>query len=113
LPVRPRTLKWDITILLYVANLAAGLFLCNCIPHLCAGLRGESFPTPFAKPPGKGLSSALTNTLWGSFNLVVGLLLLNTSPIYPGFNLGFVLFLIGFVGIGVQLSMHFAKVRKG
>ena len=99
-------------ILLYVANFAAGLFLCNCIPHLCAGLRGESFPTPFAKPPGKGLSSALTNTLWGSFNLAVGLLLLNWSPIYPGFNPGFLLFLVGFVGTGAPLSAHFAKVRK-
>jgi hypothetical protein len=96
-----------------ILSYAAGLFLCNCIPHLCAGLRGESFPTPFAKPPGKGASPALTNTLWGSFNLVIGLLCLHASPIEPAFNLEFFLFLVGFVGIGVQLSIHFAKVRKG
>ena len=99
-------------ILSWLANLAAGLFLCNCIPHLCAGLRGESFPTPFAKPPGKGLSKPVTNTIWGTFNLAVGLLFLR-SPIDPGFNLAFALFLVGFLGLGVMLASHFAKVRKG
>jgi hypothetical protein len=99
-------------ILPWIENVAAGLFLCNCIPHLCSGLRGESFPSPFAKPPGVGKSSALTNTLWGSFNLIIGFLFLHLSPIQPAFNLESLLFLVGFVGIGLPLSVHFAKVRK-
>jgi len=41
----------------YVACFFAGRFLCNCIPHLACGLRGEILPTPFAKPRGKGPSS--------------------------------------------------------
>ena len=98
-------------ILSHVENVGAGLFLCNCIPHLCSGLRGESFPTPFAKPPGLGKSSALTNTLWGTFNLIVGCLLLHSSPIEASFNLESILFLVGFLGLGIPNSRHFAKVR--
>ena len=100
------------SILSFIANVAAGLFLCNCIPHLCAGLRGEPFPTPFAKPPGKGKSSAVTNTLWGNLNLIIGFLLLHFSPIEPGLNLESILFVVGFVGLGIPSSMHFEKVTK-
>jgi hypothetical protein len=100
-------------LILYVAaNFLAGAFICNCIPHLCAGLRGESFPTPFAKPPGQGKSSAVTNTLWGAFNLVVGALLLGFAPVDFGFNLPFALFLAGFLGIGLPMAKHFQKVRE-
>ena len=31
--------------------------------------------SPFASPPGEGLSSSTVNVLWGLFNLVVGYLL--------------------------------------
>jgi hypothetical protein len=86
-------------ILFLLGDFVAGLFICNCLPHLCAGLRGEAFPTPFAKPPGVGKSSAVTNTLWGTFNLIVGLALLDLCPF------------AGFVGMGVPLSRHFARVR--
>jgi hypothetical protein len=98
-------------ILAFIANLVAGVFLCNCIPHLCAGLRGEPFPSPFAHPPGKGKSTAVTNTLWGSFNLLVGLLLLDYAPFNFGLNVQTLLFFVGFVGIGVPMSKHFASVR--
>jgi hypothetical protein len=46
-----------------VALFFAGAFLCNSIPHLTKGLQGEPFPSPFAKPPGKGNSSPLVNFL--------------------------------------------------
>jgi hypothetical protein len=32
---------------------------------------GRAFQSPFAKPPGKGLSSSTVNVLWGAFNLAV------------------------------------------
>ena len=32
---------------------------------------GRPFPSPFAKPPGRGLSSPSVNVLWGLFNFVV------------------------------------------
>ena len=39
----------------------AGAFLCNCIPHLAAGLQGRAFPTPFARLRGATRSSPLLN----------------------------------------------------
>ncbi|MCP3440416.1 hypothetical protein [Bradyrhizobium sp. CCGUVB14] len=52
-----------------------GAFLANAVPHLVSGQRGEPFQTPFAKPPGEGLSSSTVNVLWGAFNVIVGYLL--------------------------------------
>jgi hypothetical protein len=52
-----------------------GAFLANAAPHFVAGVMGEPFQTPFATPPGQGLSSSTVNVLWGSFNLVVSYLL--------------------------------------
>ncbi len=59
----------------YVAYFFAGAFLTNALPHLINGLSGNAFQSPFASPPGIGLSSAMVNILWGLFNLVVGYLL--------------------------------------
>lgn len=50
----------------------AGAFLSNGIPHFVSGVMGRPFQTPFAKPPGKGLSSSTTNVVWGFFNFAVG-----------------------------------------
>ena len=50
----------------------AGAFLLNAIPHFVKGVCGDKFPTPFSKPPGKGLSSAPVNAVWGLFNLLAG-----------------------------------------
>jgi hypothetical protein len=36
---------------------------------------GRPFQTPFAKPPGKGLSSSATNVVWGFFNFAAGYVL--------------------------------------
>lgn len=53
-----------------------GVFLANAIPHVVSGTTGRPFQSPFAKPPGKGLSSSLVNVLWGAFNLAVGYVLI-------------------------------------
>jgi hypothetical protein len=49
-----------------------GAFLGNAVPHVVAGVSGRPFQSPFAKPPGKGLSSSLVNVLWGFLNLTIG-----------------------------------------
>ncbi len=59
-----------------VADFFGGAFLANSVPHLLAGVSGRSFPTPFAKPPFRGLSSPVVNVLWGLFNLAVAYALL-------------------------------------
>ena len=48
----------------------------NAIPHWVSGLMGRPFQSPFAKPPGEGLSSSTVNVLWGFFNLIVAYVLL-------------------------------------
>ena len=96
----------------YVALFFAGAFLCNCIPHLAAGLRGELFPSPFAKPPGKGDSSPVVNFLWGMFNLLAGSSLLYWHPVVVGFNVEFGVLVLGAFACGIHLSLHFGKVRR-
>ncbi len=95
-----------------IANFFAGLFLCNGVPHTVAGLSGRSFPTPFAKPPGKGLSSPLVNFLWGNANLMAGLLLLHWRPVGWQFGLSFLCFALGALVMGVILSQHFGRVMR-
>jgi hypothetical protein len=52
-----------------------GAFLTNTVPHLVSGVMGRPFQSPFANPPGEGLSSSTINVLWGFFNLVIGYVL--------------------------------------
>ena len=49
-----------------------GAILVNARPHLVGGPTGRPFQTPFAKPPGKGLSSATVNVLRGFLDLAAG-----------------------------------------
>jgi uncharacterized protein (DUF302 family) len=60
----------------YVSYFFGALLLTNAIPHSVSGMMGRPFQSPFAKPPGEGLSSSTVNVLWGGFNLAVGYLLL-------------------------------------
>ena len=58
-----------------VSYFFGGVFIFNAIPHLVSGLTGRAFQSPFAKPPGKGLSTSTVNVLWSWFNILVGYLL--------------------------------------
>ena len=59
----------------YVAWFFGGAFLVNSVPHFTNGVSGRPFPTPFAKPPGRGLSPSWLNVLRGLFNVLIGYLL--------------------------------------
>jgi hypothetical protein len=59
----------------YVAYFFGGAFLANAVPHFVSGITGHPFQSPFASPPGEGLSSSTVNVLWGVFNLAVGYVL--------------------------------------
>src|SRR6202453_4892429 len=52
-----------------------GAFLANAVPHIGNGVSGRPFQSPFAKPPGQGLSSSTVNVLWGFLNLAVAYVL--------------------------------------
>ena len=62
-------------LLAILAVFFGGVFCINAVPHIVSGVLGRPFPTPFAKPPGKGLSSAIVNVIWGFFNLCASYLL--------------------------------------
>jgi hypothetical protein len=63
------------TLLPLASYFFGGMFLANVVPHYVSGIMGRPFQTPFAKPPGEGLSSSTVNVVWGFFNAVVGYLL--------------------------------------
>ncbi len=60
----------------YVAYFSGGFLFANAIPHWVSGALGRPFQSPFAKPPGEGLSSSTVNVLWGGFNFAIAYLLL-------------------------------------
>jgi hypothetical protein len=59
-----------------LAYFFGGAFLANSVPHLTNGISGRPFQSPFAKPPGQGLSSSTVNVLWGLFNLAAAYVLI-------------------------------------
>ena len=59
----------------YISYFLAGAFLANAIPHFVNGVSGNAFQSPFASPPGIGLSSSTVNVLWGLLNFAVGYIL--------------------------------------
>lgn len=103
-------------VLLIILSFLAGLLICNAVPHLAAGLRGEAFPTPFAKPRGVGMSTPLVNVVWGWINLFVGLAIMPRfvilSPVMPLFNTLGLSFALGFLLAGLYLAQHFGRVRQ-
>jgi hypothetical protein len=101
------------TMMAYVLMLLAGALLCNGIPHLASGLRGEPFPTPFAKPPGKGLSPPLVNFAWGSANLFGGIALAAWRLPHGDWRINAGVAALGWLAIGLYLARHFGAVRAG
>jgi hypothetical protein len=93
----------------YIACFFAGMFLANVVPHLVHGISGDRFPTPFAKPPGKGLSSPTVNVVWALFNLVVGYLLYRAGHVWNGGDWALISFFAGVAAISTMLSVEFTK----
>jgi uncharacterized membrane protein len=93
----------------YIACFFAGIFLANVVPHFVHGISGDRFPTPFAHPPGKGLSSPTVNVVWALFNLAAGYILFRAGKVSSGNNSALVSFFAGIVAICTMLSVRFAK----
>jgi hypothetical protein len=92
----------------YIACFFAGMFLANTVPHFVHGISGDSFPTPFAHPPGRGLSSPIVNIFWALFNLVVGYILFRVGDVCHGYD-SVIVFFIGIVTISTMLSVQFTR----
>ena len=92
----------------YVACFFAGAFLANAVPHFVHGISGDPFPSPFAKPPGKGLSPAPVNTAWALVNLVVGYVLFRVGHVGSG-GAARLVFFAGFAMLSLLMSVQFQQ----
>ena len=95
----------------YVLCFFAGMFLPNVVPHFVHGISGDRFPTPFADPPGKGLSSPTVNVVWALVNLVVGFVLFQVGKVSSDGNLALFIFLAGIAALSTWLSVLFPKIK--
>lgn len=96
----------------YFSGFWAGMFLTNTIPHFVKGVSGDPFPTPFAKPPGQGLSTPIINVLWGLFNLIVGFLLYRAGKVSFDDTLSTIIFFAGIVLMSTFMAKRFVTKHK-
>lgn len=97
-----------------VSYFFGGMFLSNAIPHLVSGMMGRRFQSPFAKPPGEGLSSSTVNVLWGLFNAVVGCLIVVRVGSFDLRSISDMLALaVGVLLIGLFSARHFGQFHGG
>ena len=97
-----------------LAYFFGGIFLVNAIPHLVQGLSGQAFQSPFATPPGKGLSSSTVNVLWGMFNLAVAYgLVVRVGRFDPRRTRHVAVLGLGALVIALQLARHFGELHGG
>ncbi len=95
----------------FILIFVAGALLANGVPHLVSGVRGDPFPSPFAKPPGRGNSSPMVNVLWGFANGLAGAVLAikwlphDVAPIEDAVCAA------GFLVMALFCARHFGKVR--
>jgi hypothetical protein len=106
--------RWTMDWLNLVSYFFGGAFLCNAIPHVASGSMGHPFQSPFAKPPGQGLSSSTVNVAWGVLNLAVAYVLichvgdfsLRSTAYTAALGLGFLL-------KGLFSARHFGRFHGG
>ncbi len=91
-----------------------GAMLMNAITHMVSGAMGRPFPSPFAKPPGKGMSSAPVNMLWGFGNLAIAYLLVcqvGRFDLRDAAQVGSLA--LGMLLLGLSLARHFGGLNGG
>jgi hypothetical protein len=97
-----------------VSYFFGGVFAANAVPHYVAGMMGRAFQTPFAKPPGKGLSSSTVNVLWGFSNAVIAYLLVAHVGDFDLRSWRDILaFGLGALLISVNMARHFGQFHGG
>ena len=96
-----------------VAYLFGGAFLANAVPHFVSGLMGHPFPSPFAKPPGRGLSSPTVNALWGLLNFALAYILLcRVGSFHLRFTPHVLAAGLGILSISLMLARHFGALHR-
>ena len=93
----------------YLLCFFGGAFIANFFPHFVRGITGAKFPTPFAKPPGRGMSPAPVNVLWALFNLAVGFLLLRAGTFSTQNDPSLIAGSVGFAAMAIMMSRVFSE----
>ena len=97
-----------------VSYFLGGISLANAVPHFVSGMMGRSFQSPFAKPPGRGLSSSTVNVLWGFFNAAIGYMLVLRVGHFDVRSTSNVLVLAaGALLISIHAARHFGQFHGG
>ncbi len=99
---------------IFAAYFFGGAFLANALPHLSNGISGRPFQSPFASPPGQGLSSSTVNVVWGFFNLVAAYLLIVWVGTFDLHNVVHVALAgAGILVMAVMMARHFGQFHGG
>ena len=97
-----------------LAYLFGGAFLANAIPHFVSGMLGRPFQSPFAKPPGKGLSSSTVNVAWGFLNFVAAYFLVFRVGAFDAHATdNIVAFGVGVLLMGLMAARQFGRYHGG
>ena len=97
----------------FPAYFFAGAFSANFVPHFVSGVLGRTFPTPFASPPFRGLSSSRVNVLYALFNLAVAYtLLLRIGNFEPRSALHAGAFGLGLAAMALLITRSLARLQK-
>ncbi|WP_199535822.1 hypothetical protein [Dyella psychrodurans] len=91
-----------------------GAFLANAIPHFVSGTMGRPFQSPFAHPPGQGLSSSTVNVIWSFVNFVVAYLLILRVGQFDMRDVESIAASgLGALLISLFLARHFGRINGG
>ena len=91
-----------------------GVFFANFVPHFVSGVLGRTFPTPFASPPFRGLSSSRVNVLYGLGNLAVAYALLSrVGDFEPRSVLHAGAFGLGLAAWSLMITGSLARLQRG
>ncbi|MCR2783911.1 MULTISPECIES: hypothetical protein [unclassified Microbacterium] len=98
------------SLLSIVRSAAGAALLLNAVPHGVKALQGEPFPSPFADPPGVGMSRPAVNVVWSAINATAGSLLLGRGVRTVGERIAAGL---GALGMAFVLAAQFGDVMRG
>jgi hypothetical protein len=97
----------------FPAYFFGGAFLANFVPHFVSGVLGRTFPTPFASPPFRGLSSSRVNVLYGLCNLAVAYALLVRVGDFDPRSAGHAgVFGLGLAAMSLLITRSLARLRQ-
>ena len=97
----------------FPAYFLAGVFFANFVPHFVSGVLGRTFPTPFASPRFRGMSSSRVNVLYGLSNLAFAyVLLLHVGEFEPRSALHAGAFGLGLTLWSLMITRSLARLRR-